>query len=131
MPQTHRRYFSLILCTIFGIGLAACTAGKHPAAASVEAFLQALVEKDEARYVTLTCGDYEADALLEYDAFSLVQARLEGLDCQAESVAGDAANVSCQGQIVATYGNEDQTFDLGERQYRVINQGGEWLVCGY
>jgi hypothetical protein len=58
--------------------LSACSGGQHPAAASVEAFLNALVEKDEAQMVTLTCEAYETDALLEYDAFSLVQTRLEG-----------------------------------------------------
>lgn len=110
--------------------IAACGAEKHPAARAVEDFIQALVDKDETRYISLTCGDYEADALLMYDAFSLVQTRLENLDCQAIEIVGDSASVACQGKIIASYSNEDQEFELSQNRYQVIQQGGEWLVCG-
>ena len=101
--------------------LTACSGGKHPAAVSVEAFLQALVDKDEARMVSLTCNTYETDALLEYDAYSLVKTRLDNLDCQVSSEQADVASVVCQGAIIATYGSEDQDFDLSERVYQVVN----------
>jgi len=114
-----------------GAILAACAGTQHPAAGAVEAFLQALADNDEAQYVTLTCPDYELDALLEYDSFSLVQTRLEGLSCQAGNASDESAEVTCQGEIVATYGNEDRNFELSERHYQVLNQGGAWLVCGY
>jgi hypothetical protein len=131
----HRGLYRFYLLGILIVGLAAvlpaCSGGQHASATAVETFLQALADKNEAQYTTLTCADYELDALLEYDAFSLVKTRLEGLDCQATLVEGDNATVICQGEIVATYGNEDQTFDLSERSYAVINQGGIWLVCGY
>jgi len=120
----------ILLISVLAAALSACSGGKHPAAASVEAFLDALVNKDEARMVTLTCQSYETDALLEYDAFSLVKTRLEGLDCQAASSDEDRATVSCQGTIIATYGSEDQNFELSERVYQVVNLGGDWLVCG-
>jgi hypothetical protein len=109
--------------------LAACAASKHPAALAVEDYLQALVDKDEARLVSLTCPDFESDALLQFDSFSLVKTKLDGLDCQAQS-QDDTAQVTCQGQILATYGTEDQQFDLSEKAFQVVNQGGDWLVCG-
>ncbi len=109
--------------------LAGCSSGKHPAAAVVESYLQALVDKDEPRLTSLTCESFESNALLELDAFGLVKTRLENLDCTAD-VSGENASVTCQGQIIATYGAEDQTFDLSERSYQVQNQGGDWLVCG-
>jgi hypothetical protein len=109
--------------------LSACAAAKHPAAVAVESYLQALVDKDEARLVSLTCPDFESDALLQLDSFSLVKTKLEGLDCQAQA-QDDTAQVTCQGQILATYGTEDQQFDLSEKTFQVVNQGGDWLVCG-
>ena len=36
----------------------------------------------------------------------------------------------CKGKIVATYNNEDQELDLSVRTYQVVQEGGEWLVCG-
>ena len=117
------------LLTLVGFSTA-CSSGKHPAAKSVEVFLQALVARDEARFVARTCQEFESDALLEFDSFSMVKTRLEGLDCQAVKEDGDNATVACKGKIVATYGLEDQTFELEERAYQVTKRGGEWLVCG-
>jgi len=110
--------------------LYACSPSKHPAAAAVEAYLRALVDKDEARLVGLTCKDFESDALLEFDSFSLVKTRLEGLKCQAQDTGESSANVTCQGQIIASYGAEDQQFDLGKHIYQVQKEGSDWLVCG-
>lgn len=110
--------------------LYACGSPKHPAVTAVETYLRALVDKDEARFVGLTCKDFEADALLEFDSFSLVKTRLEGLKCQAQETGESAASVICQGQIIATYGAEDQQFDLSKRTYQVQKEGSDWLVCG-
>ena len=109
--------------------IAACAAAKHPAALAVEDYLQALVDKDEARLVSLTCPDFEDEALLQLDSFSLVKTKLDGLDCQGQAQE-DTAQVTCQGQILATYGTEDQQFDLSEKAFQVVNQGGDWLVSG-
>jgi hypothetical protein len=117
---------SLLLAGLFS----ACGPAKHPAASAVETYLRALVEKDEARFTGMTCKNFEADALLEYDSFSLVKTRLEGLQCQAQETGTGAASVTCRGKIVATYGAEDQQFDLDGRTYRVQKEGSDWLVCG-
>ena len=109
--------------------LAACGPTKHPAVTTVEAYLQALVDKDETRLVSLACPDYEETALLELDSFSLVKTRLDSLECQAKA-QDDSATVTCQGKILATYGTEDQQFDLSGRVFQVKNEGGDWLVCG-
>lgn len=135
MQHNHGRFVQLLkfVPLLFGLAsfLTACGGGEHPAAAAMEAFVHALADKNEAQYVTLTCADYELDALLEYDSFGLVKTHIEGLDCQAVSVYGDTAEVTCQGEIVATYGNEDRTFELSERRYQVVKQDGQWLACGY
>jgi len=117
---------SLLLASL----LYACGPSKHPAVAAVEGYLGALVDKNESGLVGLTCKDFEADALLEFDSFGLVQTRLEGLKCQAHDTSESAASVTCQGQIIATYGAEDQQFDLSQRTYQVQKEGSDWLVCG-
>jgi len=124
-------FWMLLVSVILALILSACGSQPTGPAQVVESLLQALVDKDEARYVSLTCADWEMDALIEYDAFSLVATTLDGLDCQHTGMEGDAALVTCQGRIQATYSNEIQTFDLSDRVYRVIPQSGDWLVCGY
>jgi hypothetical protein len=137
-PKPSRRRISVLFTdTLLGLAaslllvglLYACGPSKNPAAAAVENYLRALVNKDENQLVSLTCKTFEADALLEYDAFSLVQTRLEGLKCRVQDTGIDAASVTCQGQIIATYGAEDQQFDLSGRTYGVQKSGSDWLVC--
>ncbi|MFZ6026711.1 MAG: nuclear transport factor 2 family protein [Chloroflexota bacterium] len=113
------------------LALAACTAQKPAAAQAVESYLQALVDKDDTRLVTLVCPDYEMDALIEFDSFGLVETSLEGVACQQMAIEGDQATVVCQGSIQATYGTELRSFDLSERTYTLARSGGDWLVCGY
>jgi hypothetical protein len=120
---------ALVLVLAFLGLLTACSSARHPAVVTVEDYLNALVDKDEARLVSLVCPEYEEEALLEFDSFSLVKTKLDGLACQAEAQDG-FASVTCQGQILATYGTEDQQFDLSERLYQVEEKGGDWLICG-
>lgn len=119
----------LLLCAT---GLAACQpAGSSGAVAALEDYLQALVVKDEATLTLLSCADWEVDALLELDAFQSVETSLNGLACQQTSEVSGSASVMCQGRIVSSYFGEDQSFDLSERTYSLVEQNGEWLVCGY
>ena len=126
------RTFSLIFLLVFTILLlAACTSNADNAPVqAVENYLNALVEKDANRLTTLSCGDWEDDALLELDSFQAVTARLEGLACEQTGADGETALVLCSGNIVATYNNEDQQLDLSVRTYQVVQESGEWLVCG-
>jgi hypothetical protein len=111
--------------------LAACASGNTDAPAkAVEDYLTALVEKDADRLATLSCAAWEEDALIELDSFQAVTARLEGLACEQTGTDGDAALVLCNGKIIATYDNEDQELDLSVRTYQVVQEGGDWLVCG-
>lgn len=127
-----RKFFLIVLVTIlFTLLLTACGSGNTDAPAkAVEDYLNALVAKDADRLSTLSCGEWEDDALLELDSFQAVTARLEGLACEQTGTDGDTALVLCKGNIVATYNNEDQELDLSVRTYQVLQEGGEWLVCG-
>jgi hypothetical protein len=122
----------IVLLSLFALLLSAC-GGKaaDPAAKAVENYLNALVGKDTTRLSALSCADWESNALLELDSLQAVKTRLEGLTCTTTGTNGTTSDVSCQGKILATYNNEDQTLDLSVRTYQVVQQGGEYLVCGY
>jgi ABC-type Fe3+-hydroxamate transport system substrate-binding protein len=127
------RTFSMtvLLMIVATLVLAACASnsGSAPAKA-VEDYLNALVAKDADRLSTLACGEWEDDALLELDSFQAVTARLEGVACEQTGTDGSTALVLCNGKIIATYDTEDQELDLSVRTYQVVEEGGEWLVCG-
>jgi hypothetical protein len=127
-----RKIFLIVLVTFISIlFLTACASKNSNAPAkAVDDYLQALVAKDANRLSTLSCGDWENDALLELDSFQAVNTRLEGVSCEQTGTDGDTALVLCKGKLIATYNNEDQDLDLSARTYQVVQQGGEWLVCG-
>ena len=123
---------SLIFLIVFtSLLLPACVSNNEDAPVqAVENYLNALIEKDENRLTTLSCSEWEDDALLELDSFQAVTARLDGLACEQTGTDGETALVLCNGNIVATYNGEDQQLDLSMRTYQVVQEGGEWLVCG-
>jgi hypothetical protein len=125
------RKLILIFALTLTIGfLAACASNADAPAQAVHNYLEALVEKESDRLPTLVCGEWEEEALIELDSFQAVTARLEDVSCSQTGTDGDTALVLCTGDIVATYNNEDQRLDLSVRTYQVIEQGGDWLVCG-
>jgi hypothetical protein len=132
LEEPVRKFFLLLIVVLLaGLALAACASRKEDAPAkAVEDYLNALVAKDSDRLTTLSCSDWEDDALLELDSFQAVTTKLDGLACQQTGTDGDTALVLCKGKIVATYNNEDQELDLSVRTYQVVQQDGDWLVCG-
>ena len=111
--------------------LASCGSSDSDApGAAVESYLNALVAKDADRLPTLVCGDWEEDALIELDSLQAVSARLEGASCTQTGKDGATALVDCTGSIVLTYDTEDQNIELSNVTYQVVEEGGEWLVCG-
>lgn len=127
-----RRLIPLISIVILVVPLlSACSSSKHPSARAVEDYLTALSAKDVNTLTVLSCADWESSALLEYDSMQAVDTRLEGLSCEPSGTDGDTHLVQCQGKLLATYNGEDQEFDLSVRTYEVVQQGGDYLVCGY
>jgi len=118
------------LILILSLMLAACASNTDAPVKAVENYLNALVNKEADVLSTLVCGDWEEDALIELDSFQAVSARLEDVSCSQTGTDGDTALVLCTGNIVATYNDEDQQLDLSTRTYQVVQQSGDWLVCG-
>ena len=127
-----RKFFLiLILVIVSTLFLAACASkNSNGPTKAVEDYLNALVAKNSDRLTTLSCKDWENEALLELDSFQAVTTKLDGMSCAQTGTDGETALVLCKGKIIATYNNEDQELDLSTRTYQVVQQGGDWLVCG-
>src|SRR5690606_17688959 len=119
------RILLLILATIFLL-TACATAQTSDPADVVERYLDAKIKGDQTVLQELLCLPMEADLPREAASFATVtDARIEDMQC--EHTEGTDI-VQCTGQIIATYGTEDTTFDLAS--YRVVQEDGEWKWCG-
>ena len=126
-----RKSLVFLFVAIMATLITACSSSNGDAPVkAVEAYLNALVAKDADLLPTLVCGDWEEDALIELDSLQAVEARLDNVACTQTGTDGETVLVDCTGNIVATYNNEDQELDLSVRTYQVVQQGGDWLVCG-
>ncbi|HSK66962.1 MAG TPA: hypothetical protein VK888_08535 [Anaerolineales bacterium] len=125
-----KRFLILSMSMLAAIVLSACSSNSDAPARAVEGYFNTLVAKDADRLPSLVCGDWEDDALIELDSFQAVEARLEAMACQQTGSDGETALVDCTGSIIATYNDEDQELDLSVRTYQVVQEGGDWLVCG-
>jgi hypothetical protein len=111
--------------------LSACAGGGDAPAQTVELYHQALVEKDQDRLINLSCADWENQALLELDSFVSVETELVDVSCETVSQEEEIAYVTCSGAISATYQGEAREFPLTGRTFLVVEEGGEWRLCGY
>jgi len=122
----------LFIVLIANILLTACASASNSEAPvkAVEDYWNVIVSKDADRLPTLVCGNYEEEALTVLDSLQAVSARLEDLSCNQTGTDGSTALVNCTGKMVLTYDTEDQEIDLSTFTYEVMEEGGDWLVCG-
>ncbi len=113
------------------IALSACTSRNTQPEQAVEAYLTAIVEADLDKITTVSCAVWEEDAWLELDSFQGVEASLVDMQCIQSGSDGDTALVTCSGNFLTSYDGEAMEIDLSTRQYELVQQSGEWLVCGY
>ncbi len=125
----HPIYLIIFLFILAG---SACgtKAEKSGPVTAVELYQQAFAAKDADKVSIYSCADWEAQALMEMDSFQAVDTELENLACTETGNDGDAVLVKCQGIIKTTYGEELREIDLSVRTWRMIQESGEWLVCG-
>lgn len=101
------------------------------AAKPVEAFYNAIVTQNRDKVGSITCADWEKDALREVDAFMGVKSELKDFSCTVSESTDKDAVVTCKGSIAASYGTEITDFPLDNRSHKVIKEQGEWHICGY
>jgi hypothetical protein len=128
--KTHISTIGALIIAIMGTIAVSCTTSSSPAAA-VERYLEAIVEKDVAAASNLSCLAWEEDAYAEASSFETVDVRLEGVSCQVVASEQEYQIITCEGEIVANYGGEDQDIPLASREFYVVEEGGDWRMCGY
>jgi len=130
MKNRNRQRFLCVILIIFIVsGCSSTNASGAPAA--VEDYYQALVEKDQNKMISLSCALWESDTRLMFGSFEAVDLTLEDLSCQVDAMDGENTLVSCTGSLIASYGAEDLVIDIAERNIIVVEEGGEWRICGY
>jgi len=128
----NKKWFYLIgIIALLSIALSACAGGQDAPAQTVLLYQQALVDKNQEELISYACADWESQALLELDSFVSVETELVDATCQTVSEDGDTAKVTCDGAITATYNGEARDFSLSGRTYIVVNENGDWRLCGY
>jgi len=127
------QYLLAISMLLLSLGFLGCSSSKpaDPGVIGIEAYLQALINKDINQMINLSCSEWESQARLEFDSFAAVDLSLEEMSCQSGGQEDNLKFVNCTGRIVASYGEEDLIIDLSERIYIAVEEGGEWRMCGY
>ena len=126
------RYLLVLSMLSLSILLSACSssANSNGAKDAVEGYVNALASNNEASLSALSCADWESSALTELDSLQAVTAKLDGFSCQQSGTDGSTALVNCKGKMILSYNGENQELDLSTRTYKVVEQNGNWLVCG-
>jgi hypothetical protein len=118
----------ILLTPLFFYG---CSTDQSSAPASIEDYIQALVNRDENSLINFSCAAWEGEARSEFNSFSAVSVSLEDLECQEIDQEDNFSIISCHGKIIANYGNEVLEIDLEDQKYLSVLEGGDWRMCGY
>jgi hypothetical protein len=126
-----RNLYQSIFILIISIMLISCSSDNGDPTAAIEAYIQALSDRDTNRVSNLSCADWEQNALVEADSFTSVGSSVENLACSEEGKEGSDSIISCTGTLVLDYNGEAQKIDLSRRTYIARLEDGEWRMCGY
>lgn len=122
---------SILVIIIIFIILPACNSVTQNPSIVVKNYLDALVRKEPATLINLSCKNWESEAQKELDSFMNVGTTLEGLNCSIKSQSNIDALVVCQGYIQLTYNTEIQKIDLSKRTYELTLENNDWRVCNF
>jgi hypothetical protein len=129
MKKFLKNPWSLLLAlALFAAG---CQSGQGGAASAIEKYLQARAASDVDQMTLLSCPGWEAQARVESASFKSMNAKLDGVTCQVSGSEGGSTLVTCQGKIVTTYQGEARQWSVGDHPFKVVQQDGEWRMCGY
>jgi hypothetical protein len=92
---------------------------------AVQRYLQARIDGDADALARLLCAEREGDARREAASFAAVEASLRDVTCTFDAAT---TTVTCTGAIVAIYDGEGRDIEIP--RYRVVQEDGEWKVCG-
>jgi hypothetical protein len=122
------RLFAFVLITLSFV-LAAC-ADEGSASDAVENYLKAKIASDADKLTSLSCKDWEAQALLDAAPFESVDAKFDGMSCKEAGKEDQFTLVTCEGTLSFEYQGELRKQNLSEVSYLTIKENGEWKMCG-
>jgi hypothetical protein len=105
--------------------------GPSGAASAIQKYLQARAASDVDQMTLLSCPAWEGQARVEAASFKSMNAKLDGVTCQVSGSDGGTTLVTCQGHITTTYQGEARQWTVGDHPFKVVQQDGQWLMCGY
>lgn len=110
--------------------VSACAQSAGPADA-IESYLRALLSGDENKVFATSCPDWEAQAAVDFDAFTGVSGTFDGLECSTSGTGDGGTLVTCRGTLVLNYNGEERERSLEGTTYLARKIDGEWKMCGY
>jgi len=124
------KIWRITLILLVGLLIVACTpADSGDPTEAIVTYLNAFVAKDTTALSNAVCADFEADARAEMDSLGAVDASLQDVECTASE---DNTSVTCTGSIDIVYdGESTNSLPLDRRAYSVVQDDGEWRMCGY
>ena len=130
--MSHKSFLVVLMILIVaGFFVSACESARTPADVIVD-YLEAVAESDQTSAVANSCAAWEEDARAEGAAFINVEVTLKDLECDVLSQSETDATVSCTGAFLFSYdAGEEQEQDLYGRVFSLVQEAGEWRMCGY
>lgn len=120
-----------ILLMVLTLALSSCGVPNSPSDI-IEEYIDAMVAKNDILTVNLSCVAWEENAKAEGAGFEGVEVSLEDVACLVMDETSDSASVSCTGKFIFQYaGGEIEEIDLDRRNYSLVQESGEWKMCGY
>jgi hypothetical protein len=123
-------WYSLFFITL-ALLISGCDTSPSGPAQAVETYLTALAEKNVDQLVNASCRDWEESARLELDSFAAVTPKLNNVTCQDSGQEDETIQVVCDGQLSLDYDGEVLDIDLSGQVFRVVQEDGDWRMCGY
>jgi len=96
----------------------------------VQSYITGRVASDSALLVSISCKDQESQAQTDADSFKSMKANIDSMSCNQAGTDGNFTIVACQGKVTTTYAGESRTWNLGDRNFKTVQEDGKWKVCG-
>lgn len=120
------------LAGVFLIGLIACTPQQTSGpTAAIESYLQTRITGDTQKLIAQSCKAWESGANLDADSIRNRNPKLDSVACQKTGQDGDTTLVNCTGKIITNYDGKDNAVELSKQTYKVVQEDGQWKMCGY
>ena len=131
--MSSRKFLIVVVFVTLVVCLTGCkTSPSDTPASVVEAYIQALANKDSTQVAELSCIYWKEAGKAEVSAFEGYEVSLKGVKCTVIEEDEEVAAVSCTGNYVLE-DSEGQTtsLTLDQRSYLVKFEDDAWKVCGY